>query len=369
MKKILIQAMVIAVAASSCLIGCQSKSQSQDQSGEQPNAKASKRVEAAQDFINSLEASQKSMALFEFEDEERFNWHFIPREREGLDLRNMNESQKSKAFALLNTFLTDKGVEKARSIMQLEIILKALENLPPENDRRHPEKYYFSIFGNPSDDSPWGWRLEGHHLSLNFTSITDEVTVTPAFWGSNPAKVPSGEKKGMRVLKDEEDLGRALINMMSAEQKEVAIIMEDAPDDVITSADRKAMIAEFSGVNYKDMTDQQKDQVKKILDLVFSNVKPDIVEARKEELAAAGGMDALYFAWAGSLEVGERHYYRVHGPSILIEYDNTQNDANHIHFVWRDLNNDFGEDLLSKHYEESGADHGHSHGPGADHSH
>lgn len=330
---------------------------------------ASTRVKAAMDFINALDGSQKSKALFDFNDEERYNWHFIPREREGLDLRNMNEAQKVKAFGLLNTFLSDQGVAKAKSIMQLEIILKALENLPPENDRRHPEKYYFSIFGQPSDTKPWGWRLEGHHLSINFTSVTGEVTVTPAFWGANPANVPSGDKKGMRILKDEEDLGRALVKLLNPSQQKVAIIMEDAPDDVVTGADRKASLEKFSGLKFTEMNAAQQTLVQQILDLVFSNVTPDIAKAQMKVMQEAGGMDALYFAWAGSLEVGARHYYRVHGPTILIEYDNTQNDANHIHFVWRDLTNDFGEDLLAKHYKESGSGHGHSHGPGSDHTH
>ncbi|MEQ8336231.1 MAG: DUF3500 domain-containing protein [Cyclobacteriaceae bacterium] len=343
--------------------------ESKEQPAAEQTEKASTRVQAANDFINSLDGNQKSKAIFDFKDEERYNWHFIPREREGLDLRNMNQEQKIKAFALLNTFLSDKGVEKAKSIMQLEIILKALENLPPENDRRHPEKYYFSIFGQPTDTKPWGWRLEGHHLSINFTSVTGEVTVTPAFWGANPANVPSGDKKGLRVLKDEEDLGRGLVKLLSPDQQKVAIIMEDAPDDVVTGADRKASLEKFSGLKYTDMNAAQQTLVQQILELVFSNVTPDIAKAQMQVLQEAGGMDALYFAWAGSLEVGKRHYYRVHGPSILVEYDNTQNDANHIHFVWRDLTNDFGEDLLAKHYKESGSGHGHSHGPGSDHTH
>ncbi len=368
MKKTILLSVVVVGALSFYFIYPFDKT-SQPTNANSETAKVSTRVSAALDFINSLDGNQKSKALFDFTDEERFNWHFIPREREGLDLRNMNEEQKAKGFALLNTFLSDQGVEKAKSIMRLEIILKALENLPPENDRRHPEKYYFSIFGQPSDVKPWGWRLEGHHLSINFTSVTDEVTITPAFWGANPANVPSGVQKGLRVLKDEEDLGRALVTMLSDDQQKVAIIMDDAPDDVVTGADRKASLEKFSGLKFTDMTAPQQSLVIQIIDLVFSNVTPDIAEAQMEVLQDAGGMDALYFAWAGSLEVGERHYYRVHGPTMLVEYDNTQNDANHIHFVWRDLTNDFGEDLLAKHYKESGSGHGHSHGPDSDHTH
>ncbi|XOV95209.1 MAG: DUF3500 domain-containing protein [Bacteroidota bacterium] len=366
MKKTLILAVVAAGVLSVYFLYPFDKS---EQAVTVNESKVSARVKAANDFVGSLDGSQKSLALFDFNDEERYNWHFIPRERKGLDLRNMNEGQKVKAFALLNTFLTDKGVAKAKSIMQLENVLKVLENQPPDSDRRHPEKYYFSIFGQPSDDAPWGWRLEGHHLSINFTSVTGDVTVTPAFWGANPANVPSGEKKGLRVLKDEEDLGRALVTMLDDDQKKITIIMEDAPDDVVTSADRKAVLESFSGLKYTEMNAAQQTLVKQILDLVFSNVSDDIVKAQSKKLQDAGGMDELYFAWAGSLEVGKRHYYRVHGPSILIEYDNTQNDANHIHFVWRDLTDDFGEDLLAKHYATSDAGHGHDHGPDSDHQH
>ncbi|CAN0336007.1 unnamed protein product [Chrysoparadoxa australica] len=151
--------------------------------------------------------------------------------------------------------------------MQLELILKPLENLPPENDRRHPEKYYFSIFGNPSDETPWGWRLEGHHMSFNFTSVSNELMVTPAFLGSNPAKVPSGEQKGLRILKDEEDFGRALVKMLTADQQKVAIIAEDAPDDIITGQVLKERLEEFSGLKFTDMTLAQQTQLQKLLDL------------------------------------------------------------------------------------------------------
>ncbi len=332
--------------------------------------KVSKRVKMAQDFIASLKADQKSLALFDLKDEERFNWHYIPRERKGLDLRNMDEGQKVKAFALLNSYLSDQGMEKAKGIMQLEVILKAIENLPADNDRRHPEKYYFSIFGNPSDETPWGWRVEGHHLSLNFTSVSDELMVTPAFMGSNPAKVPSGEKKGFRILKDEEDFGRSLIKMLTADQQKIAIISKDAPDDILTGQVIKERLEKFSGLKFTDMTETQKAQMKKLLNLYLSNMEKDIAKTQMQIIQDAGGFDELYFAWAGSLEVGDRHYYRVHGPTFVIEYDNTQNDANHVHTVFRDFTSDFGEDLLAKHYSESDAGHGHSHDPGEEsHTH
>ena len=327
--------------------------------------KESPRVKAANAFIKSLSEDLKADALFEFTDEERFNWHFIPREREGLDLRKMNQDQREKAFALLASYLSDEGIAKAKSVMSLEGVLKILENRKESDDTRDPEKYFFSIFGTPTDDQPWGWRMEGHHLSFNFTSVSNEISVTPAFMGANPGKVPSGEKKGLRVLRAEEDMGRAFVKSLTSEQQKTAIISKEAPDEVVTGAARKASLEKFEGIKFNALNASQQKDLQALLDLYLGMMEKDIAKVQFKKVMDAGGLESLYFAWAGDLEVGDRHYYRIHGPTILIEYDNTQNDANHVHVVWRDLTDDFGEDLLAKHYQTSGS--GHGHGTGHDH--
>jgi hypothetical protein len=210
-----------------------------------------------------------------------------------------------------------------------------------------------TIFGPPSKDAPWGWRFEGHHLSLNYTSVTDELAATPAFFGANPAEVPRGDRKGWRLLAAEEDRARALLGLLDDAQRAQAVIATAAPRDVITGADRHARLERFEGLPASAMTPAQRDTLLRLVEEYVHNMPPDVAAAQWAKMEEAG-LDKLHFAWAGSARRGEGHYYRIHGPTLLIEYDNTQNDANHVHSVWRDLDDDFGEDLLRKHYDENG---------------
>jgi hypothetical protein len=310
-------------------------------------------VQAANNFLRSLTEEQRQKATFSFSDEERFNWFYVPIERKGLRLKDMTTDQRKFAMALLELPLSEQGVQKAKAIMEMEVILKALENLPPENDRRDPDKYYFSVFGTPSTQDPWGWRIEGHHLSLNFSSVTGEVVAqTPAFMGSNPAIVPSGPQKGKQILKQEADLGFALLNSFSAEQLKKVLIAEVAPNEIVTSNTRKALLKNPEGILYGEMTSEQKNLFDQLLQLYLNNYQKDLAQTLRNKVNKAG-MDKMYFAWAGSKvpEIGKAHYYRLHSPIILIEYDNSQNNANHVHTVIRDLTNDFGEDALRTHYQ------------------
>jgi hypothetical protein len=306
--------------------------------------------QAVVDFLASLDAEQTEAARFAFADTERYKWHFSIVPRVGLDMRKMNEEQKELALALLRIPLSEAGYQKARDIMQLERVLQQIEELPYENDRRNPQKYFVSIFGDPAGSDPWGWRFEGHHLSLNFSSVDRQLAVTPAFWGSNPAIVREGEAKGTEVLKAEQDLGRRLVKMLDQSQLATALIADDAPDEIVTYVHKKAVLDAFEGLEVGKMTEEQKSVLEELLNVYLSNMEAEIAKQEWDKLKK-NGLDELYFAWAGGLEPGDRHYYRIHGPHILIEYDNTQNDANHIHTVWRDLDNDWGEDLLRKHLE------------------
>lgn len=315
------------------------------------NAKAM--VQATNIFLRSLTEEQRQKAMFTFADEERYNWNFVPMERKGLRLKDMTTEQRRLASALLQLPLSPQGYEKARAIMELEVILKALENLPPENERRDPDKYYFSVFGTPSEQQPWGWRVEGHHLSLNFSSVSGVVVAqTPAFWGSNPAIVPFGPQKGKQILKQEADLGFALLNSFSAEQLKKVMIAEVAPNEIVTSNSRKVMLEKPAGILFNQMTSAQQKIFDQLLNLYLDNYQRDLAQALRKKVEKAG-MEKMYFAWAGSKvpAVGQAHYYRIHSPAILIEYDNSQNNANHVHTVIRDLTNDFGEDALKTHYQ------------------
>jgi hypothetical protein len=218
---------------------------------------------------------------------------------------------------------------------------------------RDPELYYLTVFGTPGSQAPWAWRLEGHHLSLNFTVAGGaSVSVTPSFLGSNPARVVTGPREGLRVLAAEEDLARELVRSLSEEQRKAAIYDAKAPDDIITGADRKARQLSPPGLAVGQMTPGQVELLKRLLEEYVHRYRPELAESDMKKIETAG-MDKVSFAWAGATEPGKGHYYRLQGPSFVMEYDNTQNNANHVHTVWRDLQNDFGEDLLRKHYDES----------------
>ena len=306
---------------------------------------------AAKKFLHGLSSSQKAKAQFKFEDDERYNWHFVPRERNGIPLKDLDREQHSAAMDLLRTALSDAGYKKTTAIIQLELVLREVENANP--DYRDPGKYYFSVFGDPSD-SIWGWRLEGHHISFNFSSENNElVSGTPGFLGSNPAVVQSGPQKGLQILKDETESGFALLKSLDARQKEKAIIASSAPADIITGNSRKAMINDPKGILYSEMTGVQQRLFAQLLGLYINRYKKPYADKMMKDIEGAG-LNSLQFAWAGAQEpgIGNKHYYRIQGPTIIIEYDNTQNNANHVHSVIRDLKNDFGGDQLLDHYKK-----------------
>jgi hypothetical protein len=308
---------------------------------------------AANAFLSSLTAEQKAVAVFDFNNEERLNWHFIPRERKGLSYRVMTKEQRPLALALLSASLSQQGFMKATSIMSLEEILKIQENNTPPG-RRDPENYFFSIFGTPSETGTWGFRYEGHHCAMNFTIVNNKVSSSPMFYGTNPAEVKSGPRAGLRVLGNEEDLGRAVLKALNPEQMKVAVVAPVALKDIITMADRKAALnGQPSGLSAAKMTAAQRQLLHALLEEYTNNLPEQGAAARRDQIKKAG--NNINFAWTGGSEKGEGHYYRVQAPTFLVEYDNTQNNNNHVHSVWRDYNGDFGFDLLGNHYQTSHA--------------
>lgn len=307
-------------------------------------------------FLSALSTEQKAKATFEFAAEERENWHFIPRERKGLSLKEMSAQQRLLAHALLNTGLSFRGSAKAVTIMSLEEVLFQIEGADESKraavrEKRDPEKYYVSIFGEPADKGFWGWRIEGHHLSLNFTIKDGQLLrATPSFMGTNPGEIRQGPLTGLRVLGVEEELGRELVKSLSPEQFKAAVVADAAPKEMITAAEHKVSALVPTGLADSELNDKQKDMLTRLIAEYIERLRPEIAEEARAEIKKGG---TIYFGWAGGKERGEPHYYRVQGKTFLIEYDNTQNDANHVHSVWRSFDGDFGRDLLGEHLKQA----------------
>jgi hypothetical protein len=311
---------------------------------------ASLMTDCASRFLGALDADQRGKAIFPFDTDERLNWHFIPKERKGLPLREMTPHQKHLASALLAAGLSQTGYIKAVTIMSLEDVLKILEN--DSGERRNPEKYYFSVFGTPSDSDTWGYRIEGHHLSQNYTVVNGKVVDAPSFFGSNPAEVREGPRKGLRTLAGEDDLGMELIHTLNEGQQKVAIMDPTAYEDILTAASRKAALqGQPSGLSTSKMNASQFDALMALIEEYARNVPDELAQGRLAQAHEAGRN--ICFAWSGGVNRGDPHYYRVQTPSFLIELDDTQDNANHIHSVWRDFTGDFGDDLLQQHYQAS----------------
>lgn len=302
---------------------------------------------AAQALLAALDEAGRKKIQFAFDSEERFNWHFIPRTRLGLPLKDMTPAQRDLAFALLKTGLSAQGFTRSESIRNLELVLRAMEN----RNSRDPEMYFFSIFGDPAG-AKWAWRYEGHHQSQNWTiSAGKAVATSPAFFGANPAEVMDGPMKGTRALSAEHDQSWAFLKMLSEREIKLAVAPGDAPAEIITGNIRKAAALDPIGITYAQMSPAVQKAFLALIELHASSQQPALATARMSRIRAAG-LDTLRFGWIGAttLAPGAKHYYRIQGPTFLIEYDNTQNDANHQHIVWRDFNGDFGVDLLAEHY-------------------
>jgi hypothetical protein len=263
----------------------------------------------------------------------------------------MNDTQRDAAMKLLDSAMSEKGKLKVTQIMAMESFLAEKEK---NTVMRDPTKYFVSIFGTPGDPKGWGWRYEGHHLSLNFTLVEGkDIAVTPSFMGSNPAEVREGSTLGLRILAAEEELGRTLVTTLVTAEKPV-IFSEKPPGEIITAENRTATALDPVGVSAADMTETQREALLKLISEYTGRYRPDLADADMEKIKAAG-IDKIRFGWAGGIKTGEAYYYRVQGPTFLLEAANVQNDANHIHATWRDFTGDFGRDLLAEHFS---SDHG-----------
>ena len=316
-------------------------------------------VQTAKNLLASLSADQKAKLMLDFGSELRTHWHFVPDSnyeqtykhgRHGLTYKAMQPHQRRLADAFLSAGLSDAGFIKATTIMSLEDVLRIMEK--DDGNRRDPEKYYFTMFGEPSAAGTWGYTIEGHHLSLNFTIKDGKLAASsPTFFGSNPHEVREGPRAGLRILGREEDLARELMKSLSAEQQKTALIANEAYRDIVTAASIRAKLdGAPQGLQVSKMN---KAQAGKLMDLVAEyahNLPTDVAEKRMKVVQGTA-QDKIFFAWAGSVEQGKGDYYRVQGPTFLIEYDNTQNSNNHSHTVWRDFQGDFGFDVLAMHHK------------------
>lgn len=312
-------------------------------------------VKATQDFIDLLSNEQKNNTLFAFDDPERFNFHFVPMTRKGITFNEMNPAQRAAALKMLSLCTSHRAYQLSQEITQLEIVLKAIEKRAETDHYRDPGNYHISIFGIPTNRTIWGWRFEGHHQSFNFNFNEAQKGVgAPIFLGSNPAIVLEGSSKGKQLLKAETDGGFALLNALNLEQKAKAIIDTIAFKDILSFDKRNAMIGQPVGISYAAMTGPQQKLLLNLVE-IYINRNTKLFAKDQLEQVKKDNLNLLYFAWAGSTSeaLGKGTYYRIQGPGILIEYDNTQNNANHVHSVLRDLKNDFGGDLLLEHYQKS----------------
>ncbi len=311
----------------------------------------------ANNFIETLSPELKAETLMNLDNEERLRFNFVPIKRKGVTFKDFNETQKEAAIALLKASLSEDGYKKTVAITQLENVLIVLENnelkMPDGSPMRDPLNYHFLVFKDKSNDTFWGWSFEGHHISLNFIAQENKIlSSTPSFLGSNPAIVPSGPHKGKEVLKEESEMGFKLVNALSNEQLNKALISSQAPRDIISGTRISAENLEPYGISYAELSTSQQKALKDLIHVYINNYESEFGKSFWDKINTSG-VEGLSFAWAGSLTPGKAHYYRIQSPVILIEYDNTQNNANHVHTVVRDLSNDFGSDVLKAHYEES----------------
>ena len=299
---------------------------------------------AANGFLAALPPDKRALAKLPFEGRDRTTWRYTPGRRAGLPLQDMTPAQRETAEALLRSFLSAEGYLKVQSIIALEVVLRELEGW----NERDPGRYWFAVFGDPGSDAPWGVRVEGHHVSLHLAVIKRQfVASTPTFLGANPAEVQSGARKGQRALAAEEDTARALLESLTPEQRRAAVVDGSPYGDIVTRNQSKANPLDAHGVAFASLTAQQQKLVLAIVELYAGTMKPKLAEERLARIRRAG-LDAVRFAWAGATARGRPHYYRVQGPTFLIEFDNS--GGNHIHTVWRDFEGDFGRDLLREHY-------------------
>jgi hypothetical protein len=309
------------------------------------SADAAQRIaDQANRFLAALDDGQRRQALIAFDSPSRLDWHYIPRSRPGLGLGDMRPAQADAARALFASVLNEQGLRLLDGVRLLEGVLRE-----QQGSWRDPGRYFVSVFGTPGR-FPWGWRFEGHHLSLNVAlPAAGHVAVTPFFVGAHPATVRDGPNRSFRLLGSSEDLARQIMAALPETQRRIALIANRSFGEIVASPQRERDLGQPRGLELAAMSGPSRRLVEALMDSFLGTLAPDLVAAQKRRVMEQG-LERFRFAWAGALQPGEAYYFRVHGPATLIEYDNTQNNANHIHSVWRDLAADFGSDALAEHY-------------------
>ncbi len=303
---------------------------------------------AADRFVSSLSKDQAAKATYPFEAPERLDWHFIPRPRKGLPIKEMSSEQRSLAFGLIQSGTAASGFLKVTTIMSLEQILRELEKGRTGSPIRDPELYFLTIFGSPTNKGKWGWRVEGHHLSLNF--VLDDgkiVSATPAFFGSNPAEVRQGPRQGLRTLADRDDRALRLLQALDEGQRKSAIFSAEAPHEIRAANTPQPPTDAAVGVAYAELTGDQRSMLRALFESYAEDMPDEVSRVWLGEIRRAG-FEAVHFGWAGPGDRSQPHAYRIQGPTFLIEFNNTQNGANHIHSVWRNMLGDFGIPLAGR---------------------
>jgi hypothetical protein len=315
-------------------------------------------VAAARRLVQVTPPDQHGDLLQPFTDAARSDWHYTPRRRDGIAWKAMSPAQREATTALLRTALSEGGLDKVRALMALEITLRELEAFGLSRD---PENYAVAIYGEPGA-AGWGWRIEGHHLSLHFSLDGERYVATlPQFLGANPATVPrsvggGAPAAGFRLLGSEEDLARHWLASLSSAQRQQAVFDTRPLGDIVSGNAARARPLDAVGLSFKDMDAGQQAQVLKLVAAFADHLQPELALARLARVRAA--LDTVRVGWAGSLKPREPHYFRIQGASFLIEFDNS--GGNHVHSVWRDFNGDFGRDVLAEHYRSTrGGTHGH----------
>jgi hypothetical protein len=310
-------------------------------------------------WLDGLHAGQRSRATFPFDSQERFAWQYTPGPRAGLAIRDMDPLQRAAAASIVRASLSPRGAAEVEAVIAIETVLGELEQASdrPGWRRRDPELYWFAVFGAPDDRAPWSWRIGGHHVAIHLTLAGGRVIGSaPSFLGANPAVVPLGPSAGSRALTGEEEIARALLAGLTERQRRSAIVDDTAPADILSGNGPRAVMASVPiGIRYSELDRSGRDMLERLVRHYLGRARSAIEVAEWDRIRATG-LDGVTFAWAGPVVAGHGHYYAVRGPGFLLEYDNTQNGANHIHAVRRDLANDWGEDLLATHYSSAHVD-------------
>jgi hypothetical protein len=308
-------------------------------------------AEAASNWVDSLTPEQKAKATFHYMDGERIFWYYPPLNRHGLPLRDMDASQRELAYKIMESTLDKAAYEKAKLIIEHESVLGPLEKEEGQVTwDRNPELYYWTVFGEPGGKDLWAWRAEGHHVSLHFSVWDDKViSMTPFFFGANPAEVRKGPKQGLRILEKREELAFELINSLDSGQRSKVIIRDKAPWDILQYNSSRAVVHNVEGLAASQMNGTQREILLALITEYVNQVRPEVAQGRLDAIKQ-DGTDHFRLVWAGGTDRSRDHYYRIHGGNFIVEFDNIQNGANHIHSVWRDVENDFAQDVLRDHH-------------------